>query len=123
SVFCFHAGAGIRDRTVTGVQTCALAISLGRAGIRVGPPPGCPEPYPGLREGLREVLGRQPAGTASETWSADDPWPAAGEWIQGIGELAGVMRSRVTRRVSGARAAGPSGNSGARASRPAEAVH
>lgn len=91
--------------------------------ILAGPPPGCPEPYPGLLEGLREVLGRQPAGTASETWSADDPWPAAGEWIQGIGELAGVMRSRVTRRVSGARAAGPSGNPGARASRPAEAVH
>jgi len=91
--------------------------------ILAGPPPGCPEPYPGLLEGLREVLGRQPAGTASETWSADDPWPAAGEWIQGIGELAGVMRSRGTRRVSGARAAGPSGNPGARASRPAEAVH
>ena len=91
--------------------------------ILAGPPPGCPEPYPGLLEGLREVLGPQPAGTASETWSADDPWPAAGEWVQGIGELAGVVRSRVPRRVSRARAAGPSGSPGARASRPAEAVH
>ena len=90
--------------------------------ILAGPPPGCPEPYPGLLEGLREVLGPQPAGTASETWSADDPWPAAGEWVQGIAELAGVARSRVARPVSGARAAGPSGNPGARASRPAEAV-
>src|SRR6266702_3031288 len=90
--------------------------------ILAGPPPGCPEPYPGLLEGLREVLGPQPAGTASETWSADDPWPAAGEWVQGIAELAGVVRSRGARRVSEARAAGPSGNPGARASRPAEAV-
>jgi len=92
--------------------------------IVAGPPPGCPEPYPSLLEGLREVLGPQPAGTASETWSADDPWPAAGEWIQGIGELGGVLRSRLARRRSGARAAAASGGAPPRsaASRPAEAV-
>jgi len=92
--------------------------------IVAGPPPGCPEPYPSLLEGLREVLGPQPAGTSSETWSADDPWPAAGEWIQGIGELTGVFRSRLAHRLSGPRAAAPSGAPLPRtpASRPAEAV-
>jgi hypothetical protein len=90
--------------------------------IVAGPPPGCPEPYPSLLEGLREVLGPQPAGTSSETWSADDPWPAAGEWIQGIGELGGEFRSRLARRLSGARPAAPAGAPRAPASRPAEAV-
>src|SRR2546427_6678985 len=37
--FFFQAEDGIRDLTVTGVQTCALPISLGRVSI---------EPFPGV---------------------------------------------------------------------------
>ncbi len=66
-----------------------------------GPPPGCPEPYPSLWEGLREVLGSQPAGTTVETWSRDDAWPALGEWVQGAGEVGAMLRTRVARRFSG----------------------
>src|SRR2546430_3491970 len=33
--FFFQAEDGIRDLTVTGVQTCALPISVARAGLRV----------------------------------------------------------------------------------------
>src|SRR5436305_8848178 len=36
-VFFFQAEDGIRDADVTGVQTCALPISLCAAGIAVGP--------------------------------------------------------------------------------------
>src|SRR5207248_6032581 len=35
--FFFQAEDGIRDRTVTGVQTCALPISAGRAAGAFGP--------------------------------------------------------------------------------------
>lgn len=56
--------------------------------IMAGAPPGCPTAYPTLRQGLREVLGRQPRGTRIETWASDDRWPAFGEWVQGVRELA-----------------------------------
>ena len=52
-----------------------------------GPPPGYPGPFPRVWRGLREVLGRQPAGTRLETWDAQDPWPAIAEWLQGAAEL------------------------------------
>lgn len=55
--------------------------------VMAGPPPGFPGLYPTRWQGLREVLGRQPAGTHSETWDRDDPWPAVGEWVQGFGEI------------------------------------
>ncbi|MGH7547197.1 MAG: glycosyltransferase [Gemmatimonadales bacterium] len=71
-----------------------------------GPPPGYPESYPGVGEGLREVLGPQPPGTRSETWNADDRWPALGEWVQGLGDLVGQSRKR--RRVRTAAAPSPS---------------
>lgn len=57
--------------------------------IARGRPRGYPEAYPSVLGGLREVLGPQPRGTRSETWSADDRWPALGEWVQGIGQLLG----------------------------------
>jgi predicted ATP-grasp superfamily ATP-dependent carboligase len=56
--------------------------------ILAGKPAGFPGRYPTIREGLRELFGRQPPGTSSETWKSDDRWPAVGEWMQGIGELA-----------------------------------
>ena len=65
--------------------------------ILAGPPPGCPEPYPSVLQGLREILGPQPRGTRSEMWGADDPWPAVGEWIQGMGELTGALRPLIER--------------------------
>src|SRR2546430_7455535 len=51
-VFFFQAEDGIRDLTVTGVQTCALPISTswcGRSCVRTGPS----VPRRGHREGLR----------------------------------------------------------------------
>ena len=55
--------------------------------IAKGAPRGYPEPFPNLLTGLKEVLGPQPPGTRSETWSADDPAPALGEWVQGVRSL------------------------------------
>ncbi|MBA4156703.1 MAG: ATP-grasp domain-containing protein [Gemmatimonadetes bacterium] len=55
--------------------------------VMAGPPPGFPGAFPSRLQGLREVLGAQPPGTRSETWDPADPWPAVGEWVQGIGEL------------------------------------
>ena len=52
-----------------------------------GRPRGYTGTYPTVLEGLREVVGPQPPGTRSETWNADDRWPAVGEWVQGIGQL------------------------------------
>ncbi len=56
--------------------------------ILKGRPPGFPGAYPTRVEGLRELVGRQPAGTRSETWDARDPLPALGEWVSGVRELA-----------------------------------
>jgi teichuronic acid biosynthesis glycosyltransferase TuaC len=63
--------------------------------ILKGPPPGYPERFPSVVEGMREILGRQPAGTRNETWSTDDPWPALAEWVQGIAELGRGARKRL----------------------------
>jgi len=97
--------------------------------VAAGPPPGCPEPYPSLLEGLREVLGPQPPGTRSETWSGEDRWPAVGEWVQGIGDLAGALRAALARRLFGARShvatrtpPAPSGPASAPAPKPAEVM-
>lgn len=59
-----------------------------------GPPRGYPAPFPKLLTGLREVLGPQPAGTRSETWSAGDPAPALGEWVQGAAGIVARASSR-----------------------------
>ena len=60
--------------------------------ILQGPPPGYPGRYPTVWQGLGELFGRQPAGTRLEAWAPDDRWPAVGEWVQGIGELANGRR-------------------------------
>jgi predicted ATP-grasp superfamily ATP-dependent carboligase len=52
-----------------------------------GAPRGYPHEYPSRRDVLLEVLGRQPEGTRSETWSLDDPLPAIGEWVQGFRDM------------------------------------
>jgi predicted ATP-grasp superfamily ATP-dependent carboligase len=52
-----------------------------------GAPPGYPGSYPTVWQGLRELLGPQPADTHSETWVPGDRWPAVGEWVQGLAQL------------------------------------
>lgn len=65
--------------------------------VLAGPPRGYPERYPTRWQGLMELIGPQPRGTRVETWSADDRWPAVGEWVQGLMELAAEVVSRWTR--------------------------
>jgi hypothetical protein len=75
--------------------------------IAAGAPRGYPGSYPTRRHGVVELFGPQPPGTQLECWRADDRWPAVGEWIQGIGELAAETVRSVragARRRSGARA-------------------
>ena len=55
--------------------------------IIAGRPAGYPGPYPSIAQGLRELFGRQPPGTQLEVWDARDPWPAVGEWVEGVREL------------------------------------
>jgi hypothetical protein len=70
--------------------------------ILAGPPRGYPGSYPSRLQGLAELVGPQPPGAQLESWRADDWWPGVGEWVQGIGELAGAalrsMRIRPARR-------------------------
>jgi hypothetical protein len=62
--------------------------------IVAGRPAGFPGRYPSIGQGLRELLGPQPAGTRLEAWDAQDRWPALGEWVQGLGELMSRAASR-----------------------------
>ena len=84
---------GVTVRWVWGDVKRILTIARGR-------PRGYTGAYPTLRGGLAEVLGRQPEGTRSEMWDPADPWPALGEWVQGLIELgARSAARRVTARV------------------------
>src|SRR5256885_6771637 len=73
-IFFFQAEDGIRDYKVTGVQTCALPISIEQRA-------GCVElvlPYPAKREGVRRnsltpfvtILGGQPQAAFEQRPSA-----------------------------------------------------
>jgi predicted ATP-grasp superfamily ATP-dependent carboligase len=81
--------------------------------ILQGAPAGYPGRYPTIWQGLRELFGRQPAGTRLEAWAPDDRGPALGEWVQGIGELLEPRRRRpaqtprVTAAAEGATRAAP----------------
>jgi hypothetical protein len=55
--------------------------------ILAGPPPGYTGAFPGRWQGMRELFGAQPPGTRLEIWQVSDPWPAVGEWVEGVGEL------------------------------------
>jgi len=87
--------------------------------ILAGAPPGFPGRYPTIVQGVRELLGRQPLGTRSETWQPDDRWPAVGEWVQGIGDLLGGRRRGRTAPIETAGDTRGSGGSGSSAIRPA----
>jgi len=52
-----------------------------------GPPAGYVGAFPSVWQGLRELLGAQPAGARLEVWDPRDPWPAVGEWVQGVAEM------------------------------------
>ena len=52
-----------------------------------GAPAGYPGVYPTVAQGLKELLGPQPAGTRLEMWRINDPLPAIGEWVQGTRDL------------------------------------
>ncbi|MDP9423669.1 MAG: ATP-grasp domain-containing protein [Pseudomonadota bacterium] len=52
-----------------------------------GAPAGYVGDFPSIGQGLREVFGRQPAGTRNEVLRADDPLPALGGLIGGIRDL------------------------------------
>jgi predicted ATP-grasp superfamily ATP-dependent carboligase len=86
--------------------------------ILAGAPPGYPGRYPTILQGVRELLGRQPPGTRSETWQPDDRWPAVGEWTQGIGELLGGKRRGRTAPVETAGGDRTDGGSSPAAIRP-----
>lgn len=55
--------------------------------IARGPPVGYNGDFPSFFVGLREVFGRQPAGTRLEGFRVDDPLPALGELVGGLREL------------------------------------
>lgn len=55
--------------------------------IMRGAPTGYIGEFPSVRQGLREVFGRQPVGTRLEIFRANDPLPALGELIGGIRDL------------------------------------
>lgn len=67
------------------------------AWILRGAPTGYTEQYPTVLEGLRELFGRQPAGTRLETWRAGDRWPAVGELAEGCLEFVQWFRSKSAR--------------------------
>ena len=57
--------------------------------IMRGAPAGYPGSFPGIGQGLKELLGKQPAGTVKEVWRRDDWWP-------GVGEVTGGLRALFT---------------------------
>src|SRR5205823_6863792 len=80
--FFFQAEDGIRDKLVTGVQTCALPIWIGgraqarQDDARRGPPPRAPAPAP--PDGRRDVAGRHP-GRRRRRRRGDEVAPRAAE--------------------------------------------
>jgi predicted ATP-grasp superfamily ATP-dependent carboligase len=60
--------------------------------IAAGPPRGYRGKYPSVWQGLQELFGTQPPGTRLEVWQRADPWPAVGEWVQGVNEVVSSRR-------------------------------
>lgn len=53
-----------------------------------GRPKGFPGPFPSRWSAIRDLLGRQPAGTRNEVLRREDPWPAVAEVLTGVKRLA-----------------------------------
>src|SRR5699024_5548403 len=104
--FCFRVEDGIRDRNVTGVQTCALPISGGRGRARSGCTDRCAWPSRLLSSRLPVLPGatvsRRLPGTGSHPLANDNrapkiPTPSspstgrAGRWVRGPVAGSGVV--------------------------------
>src|SRR5437867_11452826 len=95
SSFFFQAEDGIRDRTVTGVQTCALPISSSAERLRTGssrPPPGwrwrtrCPSRSPWRRRRSEERR------VGKEGGAGGGPSPEEVEGAVGLADVGCVIR-------------------------------
>src|SRR5437879_6929171 len=77
-VFFFQAEDGIRDTSVTGVQTCALPISDARV-VRGGTPAGSAQPLQAQSKAMKPAAQKTPAaaGTAVPPKNAAAPKGAA----------------------------------------------
>lgn len=53
-----------------------------------GRPKGFPGRFPSRWSAIRDLLGRQPAGTRNEVLRREDPWPAVAEILKGVTRLA-----------------------------------
>ncbi|MDQ5845962.1 MAG: ATP-grasp domain-containing protein [Acidobacteriota bacterium] len=84
-----------------------------------GAPAGYPSTFPPVRQGIKELLGRQPKGTRLETWRADDVWPGVGEIAGGLRELLARTDSALT--INSAPKISKNGSNGANGSRTASA--
>jgi predicted ATP-grasp superfamily ATP-dependent carboligase len=81
-----HYPSGVALRWLWGDVKRFLTILQGR-------PAGFSGPFPTRLGGLRELFQAQPPRTRLEAWQRDDPWPAVGEWIQGVAELLELSRA------------------------------
>jgi len=68
--------------------------------IMRGVPNGYPSDFPQIRQGLKDLLGRQPQGTRLEMWRARDPLPGIGELVGGLRELV-TWRDRALAETNG----------------------
>ena len=59
-----------------------------------GAPPGYVGAYPTIWQGVRELVGPQPAGTRLEAFRVDDPWPGVGEFTEGLNEFREWLQSK-----------------------------
>ena len=57
-----------------------------------GPPAGYPDARLTLWQGIRDLVGHQPAGTRLEMWQPSDPLPALGEWVEGFRAVVAAAR-------------------------------
>ena len=62
-----------------------------------GTPPGYVGAFPTIWQGIRELLGPQPPETRLEGWRANDPWPAVGEFAEGINEFKTWLESNISK--------------------------
>src|SRR6266851_5555955 len=82
--FFFQAEDGIRDRDVTGVQTCALPISAPAGSWPSRGGPACPTPTPAgggpVRSPVPAATGASPRGTTSTRRLCPASLPTPASW-------------------------------------------
>jgi hypothetical protein len=85
--------------------------------IMAGAPKGYTQSFPTRWEGIKELLGAQPAGTRLEVVRFDDPLPALAEWFEGIREL--IAWKRGSTRGSNVQSKSPASAMGSNINYPA----